>query len=321
MGDFKRGSPAGGLRAHAMGWPPSGKTNLGPGPLVLHDAELAPRITETARGILKQMADDIPTDAGAAWQDDISGAKVRADRVDQYNRILTGEEEPTQEFWDDHPDLDYVLGSSRLAKGEACPAAATARLLAFTATDDGGTIAGYDDGSVWVRPPGPAGKGIAWAREAGPAWATAPARDRTLGMVKARVFGDERGATAFAAAASVAVFGLGLSIAKAKRFEMTEALAREFYREHAGRPYFGDLLESVVGTCTAIVMEGPGSVQKWRDAIGPSDPARWNPAHLRSQFGRVTGGNIANNGFHGSDSPESAEREIELLLPLLREEG
>ncbi|KAJ3238716.1 Thioredoxin domain-containing protein 3 [Chytriomyces hyalinus] len=105
-----------------------------------------------------------------------------------------------------------------------------------------------------------------------------------------------------------------LTILNEKELHMTLGMAQEFYRGHEGKPFFEDLTTWMSSApIYAMVLEGPAAVQAWRNLAGPtnSETAREvAPWSIRAKFG--TDG--SNNAVHGSDSPESAEREISIIF-------
>lgn len=89
--------------------------------------------------------------------------------------------------------------------------------------------------------------------------------------------------------------------------------AAEHYAEHAERPFYGDLLEFITsGPVVAGVVEGPRAIAAWRQLAGGTDPVeKAAPGSIRGDFGLETQLNLV----HGSDSQESAAREIALWFP------
>jgi nucleoside-diphosphate kinase len=92
-------------------------------------------------------------------------------------------------------------------------------------------------------------------------------------------------------------------------------LATQHYAEHDGKPFFGDLVEFITsGPVVAAVVEGPRAIAAWRQVAGGTDPVeKATPGSIRGDFGLETQSNLV----HGSDSAESAEREIKLWFPNL----
>jgi nucleoside-diphosphate kinase len=90
------------------------------------------------------------------------------------------------------------------------------------------------------------------------------------------------------------------------------------YAEHEGKPFFEPLLEFMSsGPVTAIVIEGERCIEGFRSLAGATDPTKALPGTIRGDLGRDWGHSVTQNVVHGSDSPESAEREIEIWFPEL----
>ena len=102
----------------------------------------------------------------------------------------------------------------------------------------------------------------------------------------------------------------GLNIVALELKTVSDALAREHYAEHADKPFFGSLLEFITsGPVVAAVLEGPRAIAAFRQLAGGTDPVeKATPGTIRGDLGLETQFNLV----HGSDSPESAAREIEL---------
>lgn len=105
----------------------------------------------------------------------------------------------------------------------------------------------------------------------------------------------------------------GLTIAALELKSVDETLARQHYAEHESKPFFGSLLEFITsGPVVAAVIEGPRAVAAFRQLAGGTDPVQAaTPGTIRGDFGLETQYNLV----HGSDSPESAQREIALWFP------
>lgn len=103
----------------------------------------------------------------------------------------------------------------------------------------------------------------------------------------------------------------GLRIAALRLFQMDEAMARRHYGEHEGKPFFEGLI-SYITACPiiAVVLEGTGAVEVCRKTIGATSPADAAPGTIRGDLALETGRNL----IHGSDSLESAKREIALFF-------
>ncbi|MCC2928708.1 nucleoside-diphosphate kinase [Bacillus mojavensis] len=103
----------------------------------------------------------------------------------------------------------------------------------------------------------------------------------------------------------------GLQLAGAKLMRVTEQMAEKHYAEHQGKPFFGELVEFITsGPVFAMVWEGENVVEVTRQLIGKTNPKEASPGTIRGDFGMFVGKNI----IHGSDSLESAEREIHIFF-------
>ena len=99
----------------------------------------------------------------------------------------------------------------------------------------------------------------------------------------------------------------GLRIAELKKLTAGEEIANEHYAEHAEKPFFGELVSFITGgPLVAMVLEGPNAITAARQLIGATDPVQADAGSIRGEFGTE----VTFNLVHGSDSPESAEREI-----------
>ena len=105
----------------------------------------------------------------------------------------------------------------------------------------------------------------------------------------------------------------GLKIAALELKNVDDALARAHYTEHEGKPFFDSLLEFITsGPVVAAILEGPRAIAAFRQLAGGTDPVeKAAPGTIRGDFGLETQFNLV----HGSDSPESAAREIALWFP------
>jgi nucleoside-diphosphate kinase len=105
----------------------------------------------------------------------------------------------------------------------------------------------------------------------------------------------------------------GLSLAALQLLSVSDDLARRHYAEHEGKPFFDPLLEFITsGPVVAAIVEGPRAITAFRQIAGGTDPVESAlPGTIRGDFALET----QNNLVHGSDSPESAEREIALWFP------
>lgn len=93
---------------------------------------------------------------------------------------------------------------------------------------------------------------------------------------------------------------------------ISRELAEEHYGEHRGKPFFSELVDFITsGPLVAAVAAGPGVVGAWRTMMGATDPKVAEPGTVRGDLATEMSHNVA----HGSDSVESAEREIALFFP------
>jgi nucleoside-diphosphate kinase len=103
----------------------------------------------------------------------------------------------------------------------------------------------------------------------------------------------------------------GLRVVGLKMLHMDEALASRHYAIHADKPFFKDLIEYITSTpIMAVVFEGEGAVEVIRKTMGATNPAKAEPGTIRRDFGL----DIQQNTIHGSDSLETAEKEIKLFF-------
>jgi nucleoside-diphosphate kinase len=101
----------------------------------------------------------------------------------------------------------------------------------------------------------------------------------------------------------------GLEVRDAKLITVDRALAEQHYAEHAEKPFFGELVEFITsGPTMALVLEGEGAIATVRTTMGATNPADAGPGTIRGDLAL----SMPDNLVHGSDSPESAAREIAL---------
>ena len=106
--------------------------------------------------------------------------------------------------------------------------------------------------------------------------------------------------------------GAGLTIAAIRMAHLSEAEASGFYAVHKDRPFFGDLIKFMTsGPISIQVLEGTGAIQKNRDLMGATDPAKAAKGTIRADFAE----SIDANAVHGSDSPETAAVEVAYFFP------
>ncbi len=106
----------------------------------------------------------------------------------------------------------------------------------------------------------------------------------------------------------------GLRLAALDLRTLTADAAQTHYAEHREKPFFGDLVSFITsGPLVAMVVEGPRAIEAFRQLAGATDPVKANTGSIRGDFATE----VQNNVVHGSDSPESAAREIALFFPTL----
>ena len=104
----------------------------------------------------------------------------------------------------------------------------------------------------------------------------------------------------------------GLAPVALRVMTMTRELAERHYAEHIEKPFFGELADFITsGPLVAMVLEGPNAVLAARQVIGATNPLDAAPGSIRGDLALLTGENLV----HGSDSPESAAREIAIFFP------
>jgi len=103
-----------------------------------------------------------------------------------------------------------------------------------------------------------------------------------------------------------------LTIYKIKKIHVDLDFAKKFYEMHSSRPFFNDLCNYISsGPLVAIILEGKDAIQKNRDLMGSTNPSEAQDGTIRKLFAI----SIDKNSVHGSDSAESASREIDLFFP------
>ena len=103
----------------------------------------------------------------------------------------------------------------------------------------------------------------------------------------------------------------GLRIDELRMETIDRATAEEQYGEHREKPFFAELVDFITGGPVVVAkVTGDNAISVWRDLMGPTDPADAPPGTIRGDFASV----ITENVVHGSDSPESAARELKLFF-------
>jgi nucleoside-diphosphate kinase len=104
----------------------------------------------------------------------------------------------------------------------------------------------------------------------------------------------------------------GLVVRAARLVYVDRDLAERHYTEHAEKPFFGELVEFITsGPTLALVLEGESAIPVVRTTMGSTNPADSAPGTIRGDLALA----MPDNLVHGSDAPESAQREIELWFP------
>src|SRR5919197_5266284 len=104
----------------------------------------------------------------------------------------------------------------------------------------------------------------------------------------------------------------GLEVRAARLVRVSRDLADRHYAEHREKPFFGALVDFITsGPLVAAVVEGPRAIEAFRQLAGATDPVKAAPGSIRVDYALEVQENIV----HGSDSPESAAREIALFFP------
>ena len=108
----------------------------------------------------------------------------------------------------------------------------------------------------------------------------------------------------------------GYAISALRMLQADRALLEKHYAEHQGKPFFEPLVEFMMsGPIVAIVAEGNRVIEGFRSLAGATDPTVAAPGTIRGDLARDQGTKVVQNIVHGSDSPESAAREIQIFFP------
>ncbi len=103
----------------------------------------------------------------------------------------------------------------------------------------------------------------------------------------------------------------GFTIHGLRMARLTKPLIRGFYLDHVEKPFFPELEAFMLeGPVVLLVLEGEDCIQRWRDLMGVTDPREANPGTLRRKFGN----DKTRNAVHGSDSPQTAWREVHFFF-------
>ena len=105
----------------------------------------------------------------------------------------------------------------------------------------------------------------------------------------------------------------GLSILKSKKTNISSETAKQFYAEHSEKPFFNELVDFITsGPAVVQILEGDACITSYRSLMGATNPEEAEEGTIRKKFAE----SISKNAVHGSDSPESADREIEIMSAL-----
>ncbi len=105
----------------------------------------------------------------------------------------------------------------------------------------------------------------------------------------------------------------GLSILKSKKTDISPEIAKRFYAEHKEKPFFNELVNFITsGPAVVQILEGDSCILAYRSLMGATNPEEAEEGTIRKKFAE----SISKNAVHGSDSPESADREIEIMSAL-----
>ena len=138
-----------------------------------------------------------------------------------------------------------------------------------------------------------------------------PALQRTLVLIKPD--GVRRGLTGEVIRR---IEAKGYGLVRLELRSATPELLADHYAEHQGKPFYDPLVEFMLsGPVVAMVVEGQRCIEGFRSLAGATDPTAGAPGTIRGDLGRDWGLAVQQNLVHGSDSPESAAREIAIWFP------
>ena len=105
--------------------------------------------------------------------------------------------------------------------------------------------------------------------------------------------------------------GAGLRVVASKRIRVTRQQAEGFYAVHKERPFYGELVEQMIGGPVVVqVLEGENAIIKYREVMGATNPEKAAPGTIRKEHAL----NMGENSVHGSDAPETAKTEIKFFF-------
>jgi len=103
----------------------------------------------------------------------------------------------------------------------------------------------------------------------------------------------------------------GLKVVAMKMLKVDRKMAERLYEIHKGKPFYDGLIEySMSGPVVAMILEGESAVRRLRQVIGATDPVKAEPGTIRRDFGL----GVLKNVIHAADSPENAEREMQIFF-------
>ena len=107
----------------------------------------------------------------------------------------------------------------------------------------------------------------------------------------------------------------GYKVSNLKMLTADKSILAKHYAEHEGKPFYEPLMEFMMsGPIVAIIAEGERVIEGFRKLAGTTDPTTAEPGTIRGDLARDMGTKVVQNIVHGSDSPESAEREIKIFF-------
>ena len=126
--------------------------------------------------------------------------------------------------------------------------------------------------------------------------------ERTLSIIK-----PDATARHLTGAINAMIEQAGLRIVAQKRLRITREQAETFYAVHRARPFFRELVDFMIsGPVVVQVLEGENAIARYRDVMGATDPAKAAPGTIRKTHAK----SIGENSVHGSDAPDTAQKEI-----------
>ena len=126
-------------------------------------------------------------------------------------------------------------------------------------------------------------------------------RERTFSIIK-----PDATARNLTGAINAMIEQAGLRIIAQKRTRISREQAETFYAVHRERPFFGELVAFMISGPVVQVLEGENAIAKYRDIMGATDPAKAAAGTIRKTHAR----SIGENSVHGSDAPDTAQKEI-----------